>query len=109
MLSKAERLTVHDIQALSQGKSVFTTLISMRYIPTVTTKVSVTVSKKVAKTAVSRNRIRRRLYTATAPLLPLIKKPSYILLMPKAECATIPFETLKNEVKNIYIKAGLFQ
>ncbi len=81
----------------------------MRYIPTTTTKVSVTVSKKVAKTAVLRNRIRRRLYTATAPLLPLIKKPGYVLLMPKADCATIPFEALKDEVKNIYLKAGLFQ
>lgn len=107
MLKKALRLTVSDIESLSAGKSVFGTLISMRFISAVKTKVSVTVSKKVAKTAVDRNRIRRRTYAAVEKVLGNTKNPVYAMLMPKKEFLSAPFETVCAEVESIFKKAGL--
>ncbi|HEY0907739.1 MAG TPA: ribonuclease P protein component [Candidatus Paceibacterota bacterium] len=107
MLRKAERLTVSDIEGLSAGKSVFGTLISMRYKPALKTKVSVTVSKKVAASAVDRNRIRRRTYAAVEKVLGNMKNPAYAMLMPKKEFLTAPFDTVCAEIESIFKKAGL--
>lgn len=111
MLKKEERLTVSDIEALSHGKSVFGTLISMRFMAapasTQKSKFSVSVSKKVAPLAVDRNRIRRRTYAALEKTQKSIKNPVYAMLMPKKEFLKVPFGTITQEVESIFKKAGL--
>jgi ribonuclease P protein component len=101
MLPKSARLTVADIETLSQGKSVFGTLISVRYIPAPALKFSVSVSKKVAKTAVLRNRMRRRLYGALEGVMKEVKNPLHIMIMPKKECFEVPFKALTEELRGI--------
>ena len=107
MLPKKERLTVTDLEALSRGISVFSTLISLRYIETDKLKFAVSVSKKIASSAVVRNRIRRRVYAVVQKLQTEIKKPAYIMLMPKKEFADKPIDSLEVEVRSLFSKAQL--
>jgi ribonuclease P protein component len=105
MLPKSKRLTVRDIESLSSGKSVFGTLISMRFLPSQETKLSVAASKKVAPRAVDRNKIRRRTYAALAGVR--LKSPVFALLMPKREFLALPLPALRDEILALFRKAGL--
>lgn len=66
MLPKKGRLTAAQVQdVLTRGRSVRTSLLSAKYVAGSNgVQVSAVVSKKVAKHAVERNRIRRALYRA---------------------------------------------
>lgn len=60
------------------------------------TRVAVVVSKKVEKTAVGRNRIRRRVYEALRLNMDYIpKKTDYIFVVYSKEVATMPFGKLE--------------
>jgi|SRR3989344_6203080 len=107
MLSKRERLSARDISSLSIGKSVFGAHISLRYVFTSTKKFSVSVSKKVAKRAVDRNRIRRRVYSVLRDVKGDVKKSVFVMIMPKKECQTIKLEEIKSELMTLFKKAGL--
>jgi ribonuclease P protein component len=107
MLQKAERLTVKEILALSRGISVFSTLISLRYVESKKLKFAVSVSKKIAQSAVSRNRIRRRVYSLLEKAKGDITKSAYIMLMPKKEFLDLPIEDLRTELISLLKKAKL--
>lgn len=107
MLKKAERLTVSDIEALSQGKSVFGTLLSLRFISAQKTGFAIAVSKKVAPLAVDRNRIRRRAYAAIEKIHTSLSIPVYAMIMPKKEFLKAPFADICREVEMVFSKAGL--
>ncbi len=68
MLPKPRRLTAEEVQnVLTAGRSARSTLLSAKYVAnTGPLRVSAVVSKKVAKRAVERNRLRRALYRALA-------------------------------------------
>lgn len=60
------------------------------------TRIAVVVSKKVAKSAVKRNRIRRRVYEALRLNLGLIpKKTDYIFIIYSDDILTMPFKELE--------------
>lgn len=107
MLPKKERLTVTDLEALSRGISVFSTLISLRYIEADRLKFAVSVSKKIASSAVVRNRIRRRVYALVERIKKEVKKPAYIMLMPKKEFADKPIDSLEVEIRTLFSKARI--
>jgi ribonuclease P protein component len=107
MLRKADRLASRDIDRLSQGKSVFGTLISLRYSPAERAKFSVSVSKKVAAKATDRNRLRRRVYAAVREARQSLKKPVFAMLMPKKECLSCKLSVIRNELSSLFNKAGL--
>lgn len=105
MLKKKDRLTTEEIESLSQGKSVFGTLLSLRYVRADKMKFAVSVSKKVLKTAVERNRAKRRIYGAI-DLKALEKgigasRPAYVMLMPKKECLDAPTAALSAEISSL--------
>lgn len=110
MLPKSRRLTAKDIEGLSLGKSVFGTLLSIRYRPAQSLRFSVAVSKKVASRAVERNKIRRRVYaavrvTAFSGQSPV--SPASIMVLPKKECLTAPADAVRAELSALFHKAGL--
>lgn len=107
MLPKKERLSVRDIASLEKGRSIFGTYLSIRFSPAPLKKFSVSVSKKVAKRAVDRNRIRRRVYAALQSVKENIKKSVFVMIMPKKECRTIPMADIKNELTSVLKKTEL--
>lgn len=69
MLGKKNRANRHHFTAISKGKTVFSPFFSVRISNNTHTvsRFSVVVSKKVAKSAVERNSIRRKFYAALEP------------------------------------------
>jgi ribonuclease P protein component len=70
-------------------------------------RVSVVVSKKTAKTAVSRNFLRRRVYEVLAPHILNISSPTTIVIYPKKEAEKAQFSDLKSEVEKALRQAKL--
>ncbi len=72
------------------------------------TKVAVVVSRKVDKSAVRRNRIRRRVYEIVRADLPRIDRPTEIVItVYSAELATLPSDQLKDLIHELFNKAEL--
>ncbi len=72
------------------------------------TKVAVVVSRKVDKSAVKRNRIRRRIYELVRAELPRITTPTeMVFTIYSVETATMPAEKLKDLVDELFKKARL--
>ena len=72
------------------------------------THVAVVVSKKVHKSAVVRNRIRRRIYELIRVHMPTFKHPAELVFtVYQPEAATMPAEKLAEEVRNLLDRAKL--
>lgn len=66
------------------------------------TRFAVVVSKKVLKTAVGRNRIRRRVYEAIRLDFDKFKKPrDYIFVIYNSKIANIPFSELQKQIRSL--------
>jgi ribonuclease P protein component len=71
-------------------------------------KVAVVVSKKVHKSAVVRNRIRRRVYEIVRLAQPSLAKPAELVFtIYQVEAATMPADLLKKEVHNLIKRANM--
>jgi len=69
---------------------------------------AVVVSKKVSKSAVVRNRIRRRVMEVVRLLQPQINKPYDIVIMVYSDqMAEMPADILANNLKNLLTQAGV--
>ena len=80
-----------------KGKTVRKAQMSLVFCDNVKgfTRIAVVVSKKTAKTAVLRNRIRRRVYEALRENFEYIpKKRDYIFVIYSKEIATLPYNQL---------------
>ena len=72
------------------------------------TRFAVVISKKVIKSAVGRNRVRRRVYEAIRLELPNLHTPTdHIFLIHSREVATLPFLELQNLIKDLLGRAKL--
>lgn len=71
-------------------------------------RIGFTVSKKVDKSAVKRNRIKRRLRAVAADVLPTESKDAQdYILVGRPQTATRPYETLCNDLRWCLRKMGL--
>ncbi len=74
-----------------------------------TIRYGLTVSKKLAKSAVRRNRIRRRLRAAAADTLPLHAKNADYVLIGRGETAERPYADLCRDLKWCLEKTGFLK
>jgi ribonuclease P protein component len=75
-----------------------------------TSRFAVVVSKKVLKSAVGRNRVRRRIYEIIRSELPNIKNVSdVVVIVFSAELATMPSEELSSTLRQLFETAGLYK
>lgn len=69
---------------------------------------AVVVSKKVLKSAVGRNRIRRRIYEAIRLEMPKIEKPvDCIFIVYVKDILNIDFKEIRNTVRDLLKEAGI--
>jgi ribonuclease P protein component len=84
------------------GKTVRGPMSSLKFVPNTrrtSYRLAVVVSKKVNKSAVTRNRIRRRLYEAVRECESEIKEPyDMVLTVFSEQMATVPVEELREVV-----------
>ena len=75
-----------------------------------TTRVAVIVGKKVAKSAVSRNRIRRRVFEYIRLKLPLINGIyDIVVIVLASDLLTVPYGDLSQQIDQLFEQSGLKQ
>lgn len=67
------------------------------------TLISAQISKKVTKSAVIRNRVRRRVYSIINPVVSKLPKQSLLLFQAKKGSETASFDEIKNDIEKFII------
>lgn len=90
MLAKKNRLprAVFDTPPSARARFAYGTVAFFRHSPAAG---AVVVSKKVAKSAVTRNRIKRRTYHALRPHLAALTQS--VVVYPRKDAADVPYQT----------------
>ena len=95
------------------GQAIRTHMITLKYTVNPRRKqprVAVVVSKKVLKSAVGRNRIRRRIYEVVRNEMPNLEpKHDIVLLVFSSEVVGIPHEELVDLIKQLFESAGIYK
>lgn len=75
-----------------------------------TSRFAVVVSKKVHKSAVSRNRVRRRIYEVIRHELPLLKTNcDIVVIVVSSDLLTLPPSELQEALRQLFLQARLYQ
>lgn len=98
----------------SKGLAIRSSLFTVKYAANSrrhSPRLSVVVSKKVLKSAVGRNRIRRRIYElGRTSILPSLKNiTDVVIITTSAEVATMPAEELKTVLTGLFEQANLLK
>lgn len=108
MLPKNKRISKDSFKTILQkGTSYHTENFTLRVLPSEKEGFAVLVSKKVAKGAVDRNRIRRRVYSVLRDSLLHIKAKSKNIVSAKDGAKQLSFESQKEEINRLLKKARL--
>lgn len=93
------------------SKSVRSNVFALRYCPNERRKMyrlAVVVSRKISKSAVVRNRIRRRIYESVRILSTKLNAPyDLALIVYDEKLAAMPYAQLEQELIKLFQKAGL--
>lgn len=73
------------------------------------TRVSAVAPQKVAKTAVVRNRTRRRIYEAVRAIEVSIKQGVYAAIFAKSGAIDASHDEISKDIENLFVKAGLLR
>jgi len=96
----------------ANGKAVRTQLVTIKYVPNTHRthpRFSIVVSKKVLKSAVGRNRIRRRLYEYIRPIIKDMETVhDVVIIVTSSEVRKMPAIELKEQLDQAFSKADLF-
>ena len=108
MLPKKNRIPRNTFPAYTkQGFRVFSDLFSGTIYPTTDSqvRVSIVVSKKVAKLAVVRNATKRVFYESIRPYVGDLTSGALIVLYPKQTALNAKFGQIGSEIKSTLVKA----
>lgn len=97
----------------SNGKAVRSQLFTIKYVPNTHRKYprfSVVVSKKVIKSAVGRNRIRRRLYEYLRQNTDRLDAVyDVVIICTSAELRVLPYPEIVEQLEQLFNKASLYK
>lgn len=113
MLDRSHRF--HGLGSLNfaykQGRTVRSQLVSLKFVRNPRRSVfraTVIVGRKTHKSAVVRNRIRRRVYEALQPFAAQIREPYDLLFTVFSDqAASADFAELQKQVRNLLVKADV--
>jgi ribonuclease P protein component len=111
MLPSSKRLTVPLFkEVMDKGKLFHSPYFSVKFLkmPGIS-RFSVAISKKVAKNAVDRNKLRRRIYSALRSLDAQIPTGFHGVFMAKAPVIKSTLPTLIKEAESIFVKSGIIK
>ena len=113
MLPKRSRLSKQTIEThLIRARRIKTSRFLVLYTHIAGQKapqISVSASKKVAPTAVVRNKLRRRGYAALEAVIPAVSPTAAVLVSYVTADSTTPIPEIAIEIKDIFAKAGLLR
>lgn len=97
----------------SNGKAVRSPLFTVKYVLNTHRaypRFSVVVSKKVIKSAVGRNRIRRRLYEYLRENIKTIEENyDIVVICTSSELRTLPYSEISDQLTQLFKKASLYK
>ncbi|HAS84459.1 MAG TPA: hypothetical protein DCS23_00055 [Candidatus Yonathbacteria bacterium] len=101
MLPRKNRISRKDFPTQKdRGNRVFLPLFTaVFYKGNTISRASVVVSKKTTKTAVVRNKQRRRFYNLLAPYFRILPTPITVVIYPKVDAQKASFSFLNNEIE----------
>lgn len=111
MLPSSKRLSTILFKETIKKGLVFNTPITLAYVQNGSNigRFSVSVPKKVAKTAVLRNKIRRRIYSIIKVLDSRTTPFKQVVFIMKNGSEKMSFIDLKEEMKKVFVKIGLLK
>ena len=111
MLPNSQRLTTKQFEeVLKKGRVVHNPLFWLRILSVQGgTKVSVICPQKIAKSAVERNEVRRKIYNQMRLLVNQLTMNSQCILCPKEAINKINDQQLADSIKDIFVKGGLLK
>ncbi len=94
------------VDVMKRGKRVQSTLFSYVYLPAPEghARAGVVVSKKVAATAVMRNRMRRQTYEVLCTLLPRAAAPMLLVCVAKKEARGMTAAHIDEELAGLFLE-----
>jgi ribonuclease P protein component len=102
MVEKHARISRADFPAIMQsGRRFHSTSVSAVVVFGVLPRVSVVVSKKVAKSAVDRNRLRRRVYGVVERFMAEQPLSATVIFLLKPGALRVPRQTFASEVAGL--------
>ena len=104
MLPSKERLKRRDFPIVTQpgAFSVYNSIGTLKLIKTKTVKYAVVTSSKQKKSAVERNKLRRRVYCILQEIAP--PTPIFGVLYISKNAYNFSYEEIKNNIKNLFEK-----
>lgn len=107
MIPKTNRINREDFEkVMKKGGFLNSSFFTLRFLKNVENKgnFSVVVAKKVAKTAISRNKIRRRAYSVIGKY---VKTPYFIILFGKKGVEKATFSEVEADIVSVLEKAKI--
>src|SRR5690606_11148871 len=111
MLSKTKRLSRKMFtQVMEKGQVFHCPFFLLRVgLGDGPTRFGVSVPKKVAKTAVSRNKLRRRVYSAIGRMYNSVDSDRLVVVVVKVDTKNLDYGTLASELEKIFVKSGIIE
>ena len=111
MLPNSQRLSTKQFEeVLKKGRVVHNPLFWLRILVVQDkTRVSVICPQRVAKSAVKRNEIRRKIYNKVSSFVNELPTDLHCILSPKDNINKIEDRQLDQSIRNIFVKGGLLK
>lgn len=115
MISRKHRFHGHNSlhYLYKNGKAVRSQLFTVKSIPNThrtDSRIAIVISKKVIKSAVGRNRIRRRLYEYIRTNLERVQGTfDIVVICTSSELRTLPYDDISSQLEQLFIKAHLYK
>lgn len=111
MLKSSLRLTTPLFnEVMDKGKLVHSPLFSAKFLKVVgPSRYAVAVSKKVAKKATDRNKVRRRVYSALRMFPLRIQQGIHAVFMPKESILKTSFKEIAVGIETVFVKSGIMK
>jgi ribonuclease P protein component len=111
MLSKRNRLGTKQFdEIMEKGRIIHSPFFLLRVFKTEKrTGVAAVAPKKVAKTAVSRNKLRRKIYSAARPLYKTLQAGVNLIIIAKPAVLEASQQEIVSDIEKLFIKAALLK
>lgn len=108
MLRKSKRLTRAEFNAIfPKGKRFHSPALMLVHAPGEVFKAAAVIGKKVAKTAVARNKFRRRVYAVFEQCAKEHELQGVFICVAKEKARMLTYEALKTELRALIHKTGV--
>ena len=111
MLPSSKRLSIPLLKTvMDKGRLVHSSLFSVKILKTAhSSRFSVVVSKKIAKSAVDRNKTRRRTFAALSTLYGRITPGTHAVFMVKAPLLKASLQEITHALEEFFVKTELLK